>query len=56
MNSEPPENPKIEVINPMYAGATPEDVGRAMMRQVDADRQENDRPERIKQDVVQSSI
>ena len=40
----------------MYAGATPEDVGRTLMRQVDADRQENDQQGRKSPDCVQASI
>ncbi len=37
---QPP--PETEVLNTCYEGSTPEDVGRALLRRVAEDRQEDD--------------
>lgn len=33
------ENPKPEILNPRYQGSTPEDMGRALLRPVEASKE-----------------
>ena len=52
----PADKRRVEVRNPRYAGATPEDVGRALLRRVDNGRDDPDEDSESARCRFQSSI
>ncbi len=55
MTTKPKPSGKPEVLNPRYAGATPEMVGRALMRPVKPMKRKSQKAATAKRDI-QSSI
>lgn len=47
MTDKPKPPPKVEVLNPRYAGATPGMVARALMRQKPKDEDRKGKPSRV---------